>query len=181
MEHRDQTIRSTTIVGLLHQGKAVMGGDGQVQLGDTIMKQRARKIRRMYQGKVLAGFAGSAADGITLFERFEHQLDTYKGNLPRAALELAKEWRTDRVLRRLEAFLAVLDTEHAYILSGGGDVLEPEDGIMAIGSGAGYALAAARALVCHSNLSTREIVEKSIQIAASICPHTNDQIIIEEL
>ena len=181
MKYKDRKVRSTTIIGLLYRGKAVMGGDGQVTLGETIMKQRARKIRRMYHGRVLAGFAGSAADGLTLFERFEKQLERYKGNLSRAAVELAKEWRADRVLRRLEALLAVLDAEHAYILSGSGDLLEPEDGVVAIGSGAGFALAAARALIKHSELDAPAIVEESIKIAASICPHTNDQIVIEEL
>lgn len=174
-------IRSTTIIGIRHKGKVAVGGDGQVSFENTILKHSANKLRRLYDNKILAGFAGTSADAFTLFERFERNIEKFRGNLPRAAVELAKEWRTDRFLRRLEALLAVLDKEHAMIISGNGDVIEPEDGIVAIGSGGPYALAAARALKEYSDLDAKEIVKKSLEIAASICVYTNDKFFIEEL
>lgn len=173
--------RSTTIIGLKYNGKVAIGGDGQVTLEKTIVKRGAKKIRRLHQGEVLAGFAGSSADALTLFEKFETKLEKYPQNLPRAAVELAKEWRTDKYLRRLEAFLAVMDREHSLLISGSGEVLEPDDGILAIGSGGAYALAAARALIRHTNLQARQIVEEALKIAASICIYTNENFIIEEL
>jgi ATP-dependent HslUV protease subunit HslV len=173
--------RSTTIIGLKYNGKVAIGGDGQVTLEKTIVKRGAKKIRRLHQGEVLAGFAGSSADALTLFEKFETKLEKYPQNLPRAAVELAKEWRTDKYLRRLEAFLAVMDKEHSLLISGSGEVLEPDDGILAIGSGGAYALAAARALIRHTNLQARQIVEEALKIAASICIYTNENFIIEEL
>lgn len=174
-------VHSTTILAVRHQGRVVMAGDGQVSLGDRIMKQTARKVRRMAQERVLAGFAGSAADAFALFARFETKLEEFSGNLPRAAVELAKEWRTDRALRRLEALLAVADQEHALILSGTGDIIEPDDGIIGIGSGGGYAAAAARALVRHSPLPARQIAEEAMRIAASLCVYTNEHLTVEEL
>jgi ATP-dependent HslUV protease subunit HslV len=173
--------RSTTIIGLRHRGKAALGGDGQVSLEETIVKQNANKLRKLYHDKILAGFAGASADAFTLFERFEAKIEEFRGNLPRAAVELAKDWRMDKYLRRLEALLAVLDHDHALVISGNGDVIEPDDGIVAIGSGGAYALAAARALKSHSDLDAAAIVKKSIEIASSICVYTNDKIIIEEL
>jgi ATP-dependent HslUV protease subunit HslV len=174
-------IRSTTIIGLRHNGKVAIGADGQVSLEETIVKQNANKLRMLYSNNILAGFAGTSADAFTLFERFEAKIEEFRGNLPRAAVELAKEWRMDKYLRRLEALLAVLDKEHALVISGNGDVIEPDDGIVAIGSGGPYALAAARALKSHSNLDAKTIVKRSIEIASSICVYTNDHIIIEEL
>lgn len=174
-------MRSTTIIGLKRNGKIVIGGDGQVTFGDTIMKHTGKKIRKMYHDKVLVGFAGSTADAFTLFERFETKLEEFRGNLPRSVVELAKDWRADRVLRRLEALLAILDREHAYVVSGAGDVIEPDDGIVAIGSGGPIALAVARALMQHSKLSAREVVEETLKIVSGICIYTNDQIYIEEL
>jgi ATP-dependent HslUV protease subunit HslV len=174
-------LRSTTILAVRHQGQVAMAGDGQVSLGDRIMKHTARKVRRMADGRVLAGFAGSAADAFALFARFEAKLEEYSGQLPRAAVELAKEWRTDRALRRLEALLAVADREHSLVLSGTGDVIEPDDGIIGIGSGGGFAAAAARALARHSSLPAREIAAEAMRIAASLCIYTNEQITIEEL
>jgi len=174
-------IRGTTILSVRHRGHVVMAGDGQVTVGQTIMKRNARKVRRLYQERVLAGFAGAGADALTLFERFETKLGQVNGNLRRAAVELAKDWRTDRFLRRLEALLVVADRESSLIVSGTGDVIEPEDGICAIGSGGNYALAAARALVQHSNLSARQIAEESMRIASQICVFTNDQVVVEEL
>lgn len=171
----------TTILAVRHKGKVALGGDGQVTFNQTIMKQKANKIRRMYKNKVLAGFAGTAADAFTLFARFEGKLEEYRGNLPRAAVELAKEWRTDKFLRRLEALLAVVDENHSLIISGNGEVIEPDDGIIAIGSGGPYALAAARALVKYTDLSAKEIVEEAMKITSQICLYTNDQIIVEEL
>jgi ATP-dependent HslUV protease, peptidase subunit HslV len=158
-----------------------MGADGQVSLGQTIVKQHARKVRKVYQGRVLAGFAGTAADAFSLFERFEGKLEEYRGNLRRAAVELAKEWRTDRVLRRLEALLAIADAETSFILSGTGEVIEPDDGLVGIGSGGPFALAAARALVGHSDLDAKAIVAEAMRIAAGICVYTNDHLTIEEL
>jgi ATP-dependent HslUV protease subunit HslV len=173
--------RSTTIIGLKRNGKIAMGADGQVSLEETIVKQHANKLRKLYNDRILAGFAGTSADAFTLFERFEAKIEEFRGNLPRAAVELAKDWRMDKYLRRLEALLAVLDHQHALVVSGNGDVIEPDDGIVAIGSGGAYALAAARALKAHSDLDAKTIVRKSIEIASSICVYTNDQIIIEEL
>ena len=174
-------MKSTTIIGLRHGGKAALGADGQVSLEDTIVKQNANKLRKLYHDKILAGFAGTSADAFTLFERFEAKIEEFRGNLPRAAVELAKDWRMDKYLRRLEALLAVLDKDHALVISGNGDVIEPDDGIVAIGSGGAYALAAARALKSHSDLDAVAIVRKSIEIASSICVYTNDKILIEEL
>lgn len=174
-------IRSTTILCVRQGNQVAMGSDGQVTVGTTIMKSNARKLRKMHHDQVLAGFAGATADAFTLFEKFEAKLEEYRGNLTRAAVELAKDWRTDRVLRRLEALLSVADREHSFIISGNGDVVEPEDGIMAIGSGGSYALAAARALVAHSSLEPPQIVEKAMEIAGAIDIYTNHQLIIEEL
>ncbi|MEE4361060.1 MAG: ATP-dependent protease subunit HslV [Pseudomonadales bacterium] len=171
----------TTILSVRREHGVAIGGDGQVSLGDTVMKGNARKVRTLYKDRVMAGFAGGTADAFTLFERFEGQLEKHQGHLTRAAVELAKEWRTDRALRRLEALLAVADREHSLIISGNGDVIEPEGGIMAIGSGGSYALAAARALVAHSELSARQIVEASLHIAADICVYTNHELTIEVL
>ena len=171
----------TTILSVRLGSQVSIGGDGQVSMGDTIMKGNARKVRRLYNEKVLAGFAGGTADAFTLFERFEGRLEEYRGNLTRAAVELAKEWRTDRALRRLEALLAVADDTASLIISGNGDVIEPEGGIMAIGSGGSYAQAAARALVENTDLSAHEITKKALAIAASICVYTNQNIIIEDL
>ena len=174
-------MRSTTIIGVRHKGKVAIGGDGQVSLENTILKQNANKLRKLFSEKILAGFAGATADAFTLFERFESKIEKYHGNLPRAAVELAKDWRTDKYLRRLEALLAVLDKDHALIISGNGDVIEPDDGIIAIGSGGAYALAAARALKEFSDLDAKGIVKKSLEIAASICVYTNQSFFIEEL
>ena len=174
-------IRSTTILCVRRDTHVAMGSDGQVTVGTTIMKSNARKLRKMHHDQVLAGFAGATADAFTLFEKFEAKLEEYRGNLTRAAVELAKDWRTDRVLRRLEALLSVADREHSFIISGNGDVVEPEDGVMAIGSGGSYALAAARALVAHSSLGPSQIVETAMGIAAAIDIYTNHQVNIEEL
>jgi ATP-dependent HslUV protease subunit HslV len=175
------TIRSTTILCVRRNGHVAMGSDGQVTVGTTVMKSNAKKLRRLHQDQVVAGFAGATADAFTLFEKFEARLEEYRGNITRAAVELAKDWRTDRVLRRLEALLAVADLEHSFVISGTGDVIEPEDGILAIGSGGPYALAAARALLQHSTLDSRTIVEESMRIAGAIDIYTNQQILIEEL
>jgi ATP-dependent HslUV protease subunit HslV len=174
-------LHGTTILAVRRNGKTAIAGDGQVTVGTTVMKHNAKKVRKMYNDKILAGFAGATADAFTLFEKFEAKLDQYHGNLTRAAVELAKDWRTDKVLRRLEALMIVADNERAFILSGNGDVIEPENGISAIGSGGPYALAAARALVDHTALDTRAIVEASMQIAAEICIYTNSVVTIEEL
>jgi len=174
-------MRGTTILSIRHKGKTVMAGDGQVTLEQTIMKHTARKVRRIYQDRVLAGFAGATADAFTLFGKFEEKLEQYNGNLIRAAAELAKEWRTDRVLRRLEALLVVADAEHSLIISGNGDVIEPDDEVTAIGSGGPYAHAAAKALMQFSNLDARKIAEEAMKIAASICIYTNEKITVEEL
>lgn len=170
----------TTILSVRRGDTVVIGGDGQVSLGNTVMKGNARKVRRLHEGKVLAGFAGGTADAFTLFERFEAKLQQY-GNLTRAAIELAKDWRSDRSLRRLEALLCVADTRSSFIISGNGDVIEPEDDIMAIGSGGSYALSAARALMQNTDLDARSVVEKSLNIAADICIYTNRNLSIEEL
>lgn len=174
-------MKSTTIIGLKHNGKVAIGCDGQVTTGEVVMKHTARKIRKMYKDEILTGFAGSTADALTLFERFESKLEEFRGNLPRSVIELAKDWRQDKVLRRLEALLAILDKDHAYVVSGSGDIIEPDHGIVSIGSGGPYALAACQALVKYSNLSAKKIVEESIGIAASICIYTNNEILIEEL
>ena len=176
-----EIIHSTTVIGMRHNGKAVMGADGQVTVGNAIMKHNAKKVRKIYNNTVLAGFAGAAADAFTLFERFEEKLEQYHGNLQRAAVELAKNWRTDKYLRQLEALLAVLNAEQALIISGTGEIIEPDDGIIAIGSGGNYALAAARMLVKHTQLPAREIVYEALNAASDICIYTNKQILIEEL
>ena len=175
-----EQFHGTTIVSVRRNGTVAMGGDGQVSVGHTVMKGNARKVRRLHEGKVLAGFAGGTADAFTLFERFEAKLQQY-GNLTRGAIELAKDWRTDRSLRRLEALLCVADAQHSFIVSGNGDVIEPEDDIMAIGSGGPYAQAAARALMQNTQLPAREVVEKALQIAADICIYTNRNLTIEAL
>ncbi len=174
-------LRGTTIVSVRHQGKVALAGDGQVSFGDVVMKHTAKKVRRMYNDQVIAGFAGAAADAFALFGRFEAKLEEYSGNLARAAVELAKDWRTDRALRRLEALLAVVDKTSSLIISGTGDVIEPDDGIIGLGSGGAYATAAARALVRHSDLTARQITEEALRIAAGLCVYTNEQITIEEL
>jgi ATP-dependent HslUV protease subunit HslV len=174
-------IHATTVIALRHGGKVAMAGDGQVSFNNMVLKHGARKVRRIYHDQILAGFAGAAADAFALFTKFEAKLEEYRGNLPRAAVELAKDWRTDRVLRRLEALLAVADLEHSFIVSGTGDVIEPDDGIIGIGSGGGFALSAARALIKHSDLSARDIVAEAMHIAAEICIYTNTQITVEEL
>lgn len=174
-------IRSTTIIGLIHNGKAALGGDGQVTLGNTVMKHNSMKIRKLLGGKVLTGFAGSTADAFTLLQRFEEKLEAYSGNVSRAVVELAKDWRTDKYLRRLEAMLAIVSEDKAYVVSGTGDVIEPEDNIVAIGSGGMYALAAAKMLKKFSNLSAKEIVEEALKTAADICIYTNDKITVEEI
>lgn len=174
-------IRGTTILCVRRNGKVAIGGDGQVTMGNTVLKHNAKKIRRMYNDKIVAGFSGATADAFTLFEKFEGKIEMYRGNITRAAVELAKDWRTDKVLRRLEALLIIADAEHTFIISGNGDVIEPETGIAAIGSGGPYAQAAAQALYENTDLSAREIVEKAMEIASSICIYTNKNITIEEL
>ena len=174
-------IRGTTILAVRHRDRAVMAGDGQVTFGQTVVKQNARKIRRLYNDRILAGFAGSAADSFALFARFESKLEQYRGNMERSAVELAKDWRTDRILRRLEAMLIVLDKTAMFLLSGTGDLIEPDDGIVGIGSGGPYALAAARALANNTDLDARAIAEKAMAIAGDICIYTNANIAVEEL
>ncbi len=174
-------IRATTILAVRHNGRAVMAGDGQVTLNDTVMKHKAVKVRFMYKDRVLVGFAGAAADAFNLFERLEGKLEKFNGNLTRAAVELAKDWRTDRILKRLEALLLAMDEEHTFIISGTGDVLEPDESVAAIGSGGAYALAAAKALVAHSDLDTADIVREAMKITASICLYTNEHIVIHEI
>jgi len=181
MANEQNRFRSTTILTVRHKGRVAIGGDGQVSLGSTVMKSDAVKIRALADGRVIAGFAGGAADAFALLERFEAKLKDYPANMPRAATELAKEWRTDRALRRLEAMIAVVDAQHTLLVSGTGDVIQPTDGILGIGSGGNFALAAARALVTHSDLSATEIVRKSLEIAADICVYSNRNIIVEEL
>ena len=176
-----EKIYATTILAIRHKGQVALAGDGQVTLGQTVMKHSAKKIRRLYNGKILGGFAGAAADAFTLFERFEEKLERYSGNLPKAAVELAKDWRSDRYLRRLEALLAVLDEENIFIISGTGDIIEPDDNIAAIGSGGRFALAAARSLVKHSNLSAEEIAREALTVASEICIYTNNNINVEVL
>ena len=174
-------MRGTTIIAVRHNGRVVMGGDGQVTVGSTIMKHSANKVRRMYSDKVIGGFAGATADAFSLFARFEEKLEKFQGNLPRSAVELAKDWRTDKLLRRLEAMLIVADKDHSFLISGNGDVIEADDGILAIGSGGMFAQSAAKALLKHSQLNAREIVEESMDIAQSVCVYTNSNLTIEEL
>ena len=174
-------VHATTILAVRHREQTCVAGDGQVTLGNTVVKQGARKIRRLYNNSVLAGFAGSAADSFALFSRFESKLEQYRGNLERAAVELARDWRTDRLLRRLEAMMIVADRTSVFVLSGNGDLIEPDDGIVAVGSGGPFALAAARALSRHTQLSAREIAEEAMSIAAGICIYTNTNVTIEEL
>jgi ATP-dependent HslUV protease subunit HslV len=174
-------VRSTTILAIRHRDGAVVAGDGQVTLGQTVVKHHAKKVRRLYNDTILAGFAGSAADSFALFARFESKLEQYRGNLARASVELATEWRSDRILRRLEAMLVVLDRTSTFLLSGTGDLIEPDDGIVAIGSGGPYALAAARALAANTELSARAIAERAMAIAADICIYTNASLVLEEL
>ncbi|MEI8102671.1 MAG: ATP-dependent protease subunit HslV [Chlorobium sp.] len=182
MKHSERPqIRSTTVIGVIRDGQAALGSDGQMTLGNTVVKHSTRKIRRLYQGKLVAGFAGATADALTLLDRFETKLEAYNGKLERAAVELARDWRTDKYLRRLEAMLAIVSNDKALIISGTGDVIEPEDGIVAIGSGSMYALAAARSLVKHTSLSAKDIVYESLRIAADICIYTNDHIVVEEV
>ncbi len=173
--------QATTIICIRHKDKIAMAGDGQVTIGETIFKKKANKIRRLFDGKVLAGFAGATSDAFALFSRFEKKLEEYRGNLSRAAIELAKDWRLDKALRRLEALLIVANQESSYLISGTGDVVEPDDGVIAIGSGGPFALAAARALIGHTDLSAKEIALEAMKISADICVYTNDQILVEEL
>ena len=174
-------IRATTVIGLTYKGVSVMGSDGQVTVGQTVMKHKSKKVRKIYNDTVLAGFAGAAADAFTLFTKFEDHLEKYRGNLERAAVELAKEWRTDKYLRQLQALLSVIDGRNSLIISGTGDIIEPDDGILAIGSGGSFALAAARMLIKHSDLAAREIVEESLLTASEICIYTNANLTIETL
>lgn len=176
-----RNIKGTTIICVRHKGKVAIAGDGQVTLGDTVLKQKASKIRTLYSGKVLAGFSGATSDAFALFSRFEAKLEEYRGNLPRAAIELAKDWRLDRSLRRLEALLVVADEKHSFLISGTGDVVEPDDGIIAIGSGGSYALAAARSLIRHTELSAKELVQEAMKISAEICIYSNENITVKEL
>jgi ATP-dependent HslUV protease subunit HslV len=181
MHDTNQKWRGTTILMVRKDGKVAVAGDGQVSLGDMVMKQRAKKVRRLYHGKIIVGFAGSAADALTLFERLEAKLEAHQGNLTRAVVELAKDWRTDKVLRRLEALLLAVDGSAAFLISGTGDVIEPDEGVMAIGSGGAYALAAARALMAHTDLPPAAICREAMTIAASLCVYTNSEIVIEEM
>ena len=181
MEPGLKRIHSTTILCVRRDGKVAIGGDGQVTVGETVMKANANKVRTLRGGKILAGFAGAAADAFTLFEKFEEKLERYPSNLPRAAVELAKDWRSDRVLRRLEALLVVADKEHGFVVSGSGELIEPDDGVLAIGSGGSFALAAARALLGSTQLDPPAIVQKSLEIAAEICVYTNTNITVLEL
>ena len=176
-----QALHGTTILAVRHRGGCAIAGDGQVSLGRTVMKHTAKKIRRLHNGQVLAGFAGSTADAMALFTKFEAKIEEYRGNLERASVELAKEWRTDRVMRRLEAFLVVADRESSFLLSGAGDVISPDDGIVAVGSGGAYALAAARALAAHTSLDAPALALEAMKVAARICIYTNDTITVESL
>jgi len=173
--------RSTTIISVRHKGEAVVAGDGQVTLGNIVMKHQARKVRRLYNDQVITGFAGATADAFTLYDKLEKKLEQFNGNLLRATVDLAKDWRTDKMLRRLEAFLVTIDKDRSLLISGAGDVIEPDDGILAIGSGGPYAQAAAKALVAHSDLSAEEIARAALEIAASICIYTNDSIVLEKI
>ena len=181
LDHKELLMKGTTILVVRRGSQVVVAGDGQVTMGDTVLKHQARKVRRLYQGKVIAGFAGTTADAFTLFERFEAKLEQYSGNLRRAAVELAKDWRTDRMLRRLEALLAAVDEDNSLVISGNGDVIEPDDGLLAIGSGGSQALAAARALARNTDLNARQIAEAAMEITAEICIYTNDHFVFEEL
>ena len=181
IEHQKNVFYSTTILGIRHKGKVAMGGDGQVTLGNAVMKHSSRKIRKMHNDTIIAGFAGAAADAFTLFERFEQKLERYSGNLAKVVVELAKDWRTDRYLRRLEALLAIMDKNSTFLVSGTGDVIEPDDGIIAIGSGGNFALAAARSLVKHSDLPAEKMVQEALQTASEICIYTNNNIHVETL
>lgn len=181
LRHTASVIHGTTILAVRHQDRTCLAGDGQVTFGNTVLKQGARKIRRLYNESILAGFAGSAADSFALFSRFESKLEQYRGNLERAAVELARDWRTDRLLRRLEAMMIVADRKATFVLSGTGDLIEPDDGIVAVGSGGPFAMAAARALSRHSQLTARQIAEEAMRIAADICIYTNPHLTIEEL
>jgi ATP-dependent HslUV protease subunit HslV len=181
MMSASSSFHATTVLSVRHRGTVVMASDGQVTLGQTVLKHRARKVRRLHQDRVLAGFAGSAADGFSLFSRFEAKLDEHRGNLERAAVELARDWRSDRVLRRLEAMMVVADAAHTYVLSGTGDLIEPDDGVVGIGSGGPYAMAAARALVRQGTLDAKPIVEQAMIIASEICVYTNNELTIEVL
>ena len=178
---KPDAVHATTVVCVRHRGQVAIAADGQVSIGQTIVKANARKVRKLYHDRVLSGFAGAAADAFTLFSRFEGKLDEHRGNLARAAVELAKDWRTDRVLRRLEALLAVADVEQSFIVSGTGDVIEPDDGLIGIGSGGPFALAAARALVAHSDLDAKAVVAEAMRVAAGICVYTNDHVTVETL
>ncbi len=181
MPRETPIVRSTTVLLVRKENHVALAGDGQVTLGETIMKANARKVRRLYNDSILAGFAGATADAFSLLTRFESKLEQYHGNLERAAIELSKEWRTDKILRHLEALLVVADSKSSFLLSGNGDVIAPDDGVLAIGSGGSYALAAARALMQHTELSARDIAVKSLQIAADICIYSNQNIVVEEL
>ncbi len=174
-------LKSTTVLCVRHKGKVVLAADGQVTISNTVLKKNANKIRRLYHNKILAGFAGTTSDAFALFSRFENKLEQYRGNLSRASIELAKDWRLDKALRRLEALMIVADKEKSFLISGTGDVIEPDDGLLAIGSGGPYALAAARALIAHTNLSAKEIAITAMKIAADICIYTNENIVVEEL
>ena len=174
-------VRSTTIISVRHKGEVIVAGDGQVTLGNTVVKHEARKVRRLYNGKVITGFAGATADAFTLYDKLEQKLEQYNGNLMRSAVELAKDWRTDKILRRLEAFLVAVDKERSFLLSGSGDVIEPDDGILAIGSGGPFAQAAAKALLLHSDLDAEAIGRVAMDVAASICIYTNKNISLEKL
>ncbi|MFN0085314.1 MAG: ATP-dependent protease subunit HslV [Blastocatellia bacterium] len=181
LSSNSRRIRSTTILAVRREGKVVIAGDGQVTMGDTIMKSKARKVRRIYNDKVIAGFAGATADAFSLFQRFESKLEQFHGQLNRAAVELAKDWRTDKMMRNLEALLVVADPQSTLVISGTGDVIEPDDGVVAIGSGGPYALAAARALVEHTHMSAREIAEAAMKISGEICIYSNRNLVIEEI
>ena len=176
-----QKFRSTTILAVRHQGRVAVAGDGQVTLGNTVVKQQAKKVRRLYKNRVITGFAGATADAFTLYDRLEQKLEQFNGNLLRASVELARDWRTDKMLRRLEAMLIAVDAEHSLLLSGTGDVIEPDDGLLAIGSGGPYALAAARALIKHADLDAEAIAKEALAIAGEICIYTNGEIVVETL
>jgi len=180
MDHRLPRVRATTILAVRRDGKVALGGDGQVTVGETVMKSHAQKVRAIRGGKILTGFAGSVADAMTLFEKFEEKLERYPGNMPRAAVELAKDWRSDRVLRRLEAMLIVADKDHGFLISGNGELIEPDDGVLAIGSGGSFALAAARALLTNTALEPKDIVQRSLHIAGEICVYSNTNITVLE-
>ncbi len=181
LNQNKRQVQSTTVLAVRRDGKVAVAGDGQVTLGDTVMKHKARKVRKIYNGKIIVGFAGAAADALSLFERFEGKLEKHQGNLTRAVVELAKDWRTDRILRRLEALLLVVDKDHTFLISGTGDVIEPDEGVMAIGSGGAYAQAAAQALLQHTDLGAAAICREAMAIAAKLCIYSNSEISVEEL